>query len=142
MSGLAARTRASLLAAVIGITSGPLLAQQKPVTAADGWVQAPKAGETTAAAFAIVRNPTMYEVDVTAATTDAAGSVELRQAAPGTPGKALQQITEPAYESISMGPAGVHLLLKDLKKPLKPGDSISLVLTTDQGVLKVAAVVK
>jgi len=135
---------AIVLSSLVGVLTTPALgmAQQKPVTAADGWVQAPKAGETTAAAFAIVRNPTMYDVYVTAAATDAAGSVELRQAAPGTPGKVVKQLTVPAYESVSMGPAGMHLLLKDLKRPLKPGDTVSLTLTTDQGVLKVAAVVK
>jgi copper(I)-binding protein len=109
---------------------------------ADGWVKAPAAGETTAAAFALIRNPTMYDIYVTAAATDVAGSVELRQAAPGTPGKAVKEITVPAYESLTLGPAGMHLLLKDLKKPLKPGETVALTLTTDQGVLKVAAVVK
>ncbi len=135
---------AVVLSSLVGVvtTPAPGMAQQKPVTAADGWVQAPKAGETTAAAFVIVRNPTMYDVYVTAATTDAAGSVELRQAATGAPAKPVQRITVPAYESIIMGADGAHLLLKDLKRPLKAGDTVSLTLTTDQGVLKVAAVVK
>jgi hypothetical protein len=137
--------RAVALVAVVGtLTVGPttVSAQQKPVTAADGWVKAPAPGETTAAAFALIRNPTMYDIYVTAAASDAAGSVELRQAAPGTPGKAVKEITVPAYESLALGPAGMHLLLKDLKKPLKPGETVGLTLTTDQGVLKVAAVVK
>jgi copper(I)-binding protein len=37
----------------------------------------------------------------------------------------------------------VHILLKDLKKPLKAGDSVELTLTTDGGaVIKMTAPVK
>lgn len=136
-----------VLAVTVGIaaltsTSDAVAGQAKPVTAAEGWVQTPAAGATTAIAFALVGNPTMYDVFVTAASTDAAGSVELRQAAPGTSGKAVPHITVPAYESVRMTPAGVHLLLKDLKAPLKEGATVNLTLTTDQGVLKVAAIVR
>jgi copper(I)-binding protein len=132
----------TVVVAAVPQMSRVLAAQQKPVTAAEGWVQTPAAGATTAIAFALVRNPTMYDVYVTAASADVAGSVELRQAAPGTAGKAVPQITVPAYESVRMTPDGVHLLLKDLKAPLKEGATVNLTLTTDQGVFKVPAVVR
>ena len=135
---------AVILAAMVGVAAMPgrLAAQAKEVAAADGWVKTPAAGETTAAAFALVRNPTMYDVYVTAASADVAGSVELWEAAPGTTGKAVPHLTIPAYETVRMAPAGAHLLLKDLKAPLKEGDTVNLTLTTDQGLLKVAAVVR
>jgi len=126
---------------VVAVMSGRVTAQPKVVAAADGWVKTPAAGETTAAAFALIHNPTMYDVYVTSASADVAGSVELREAVPKTSGKTVPHITVPAYESVKMGPAGVHLLLKDLKKPLKEGDTVNLTLITDQGALKVAAAV-
>ncbi len=147
MDRVTKRVRTVILAAMVAVAGllampGRMAAQPKVVAAADGWVKTPAAGETTAAAFALIRNPTMYDVYVTSATADVAGSVELREAVPKTSGKAVPHITIPAYESVKMGPAGVHLLLKDLKKPLKAGDIVNLTLTTDQGALKVAAVVR
>ena len=144
MDRVTKRVMTVTLAAMVAVAvmSGQVAAQPKVVAAADGWVKTPAAGETTAAAFALIRNPTMYDVYVTAASADVAGSVELREAVPKTSGKAVPHITVPAYESVEMGPAGVHLLLKDLKKPLKEGDIVNLTLTTDQGSLKVAAVVR
>ena len=133
---------AMVAVAALSAVSGRLTAQANGVAVADGWVKTPAAGETTAAAFALIRNPTMYDVYVTSAIADLAGSIELRDAVPKTSGKAVPHITVPAYESVKMGPAGVHLLLKDLKKPLKEGDIVHLTLTTDQGALKVAAVVR
>jgi copper(I)-binding protein len=147
MDRLTKRISTVVLATMVGVAtlssmSGQVAAQAKVVAASEGWVKTPAAGETTAAAFALIRNPTMYDVFVTSASADVAGSVELRQAAPGTSGKAVPQITVPAYESVRLGPAGLHLLLKDLKAPLKEGSTVNLTLTTDQGVLKVAAVVR
>ena len=144
MDRVTKRVMTVTLAAMVAVAavSGQVAAQPKVVAATDGWVKTPAAGETTAAAFALIRNPTMYDVYVTAASADVAGSVELREAVPKTSGKAVPHITVPAYESVKMGPAGVHLLLKDLKKPLKEGDIVNLTLTTDQGSLKVAAVVR
>jgi periplasmic copper chaperone A len=141
------RVMTVILAAMIAVAGAlampsQVAGQAKVLAAADGWVKTPAAGETTAAAFALIRNPTMYDVYVTSASADVAGSVELRAAAPGTSGKAVPHITVPAYETVQLGPAGVHLLLKDLKAPLKEGDTVHLTLTTDQGVLKVAAIVR
>ena len=147
MDRVTKRVMTVILAAMVAVAGllampGRVAAQPKVVAAADGWVKTPAAGETTAAAFALIRNPTMYDVYVTSASADVAGSVELREAVPKTSGKTVPHITVPAYESVKMGPAGVHLLLKDLKKPLKEGDIVHLTLTTDQGSLKVAAVVR
>lgn len=150
MDRVTKRVRTVILAAMVAVAalsalsamSGRVAAQAKALAATDGWVKTPAAGETTATAFALIRNPTMYDVYVTSASADVAGSVELRVAAPGTSGKAVPHLTVPAYETVKMGPAGVHLLLKGLKAPLKAGDTVNLTLTTDQRALKVAAIVR
>ncbi len=126
---------------VMSAMSARVAAQAKVLAAAEGWVKTPAAGETTAEAFALIRNPTMYEVYLTSASADVAASVELRASAGGS-GKAVPHITIPAYESVRLDPAGARLLLKGLKTPLKDGDIVNLTLTTDQGALKVAAVVR
>ena len=120
-------------------------AGQKAVTATAGWIQAPAAADTTAAAFVVIDNPTMYDVYVVAGATDIAGQVQFREAnqPSGANAKPLAELTVPAFGALEMKPGGVHVLLMDLKRPLKPGETISLTFTTDTGVaLKVPAVVR
>lgn len=108
---------------------------EQAVTASKAWVKAPASGETEAAAFVTVENPGMYDIYVTSASTDAAGTVQLRApGAGGAPPAAITEAVVPAYDSLEMKPAGTHLLLTDLKRPLKAGDTIALVLVTDSGV--------
>lgn len=105
----------------------------------------PRDGETETAAFVNIENPTMYDVYITAATTDAAGRVELRDDSRGgdagrTP---LKFVTVPAHDWAYMDAKGIHLQLLDLKRPLKDGDTVVLTLTGDGGVsLRVSCVVK
>jgi copper(I)-binding protein len=55
----------------------------------------------------------------------------------------VKQVAVPAYDSISMDPKGLHMVLSGLKRPLKDGDTIPLTLTTHEGsTLEVSAVVK
>ena len=138
----AACAAATLIAAM---TSAGLAAQGKRVAASGGWVKLPAPGETQAMAFVSVENPTMYGIYVTSATSDAAAKVELRDG--GLSGdartKPIEFISVPAYESIDMKPASVHLMLLDLKRPLKEGDKIALALATDNaGTLEVSAIVR
>jgi copper(I)-binding protein len=119
--------------------------QEKNVEASNGWVKTPAAGETTAAAFVAVDNPTQYDIYLTSAVTDVAGKVEFRDKSGSgdAQGQVKKTISVPAFGSLAMDPKGVYLLLTDLKRPLKDGDMVSLTLTTDGGTtLKVSAAVR
>ena len=119
--------------------------QPKRVAASSGWVKLPAAGETGAMAFVAIENPTMYEIYVVSATADAAGKVELRDGAQRGDArlKPVEFISVPAYASVDMKPESVHLMLLDLKRPLKEGDKVTLTLATDNaGSLEVAAIVR
>jgi copper(I)-binding protein len=88
----------------------------------------------------MVENPGMYAIYLLTASSDVAGSVEIRQTGKDA---ALEEVTVPAYGSIDMDAKGVHLLLKDLKKPLNENDKVSLTVVTELGIkLQVDAVVK
>ena len=125
-----------LLLLSVALATGPLAAQ-KPLTASKAWVKATAAGETSTTAFVVVENPTMYDVYVMSAQTDAAGSVKFQRAptSPSAKPEPLEQLTAPAYDSIELKPDGVHMLLSDLKKPLNAGDQVTLFLTTDSGLV-------
>lgn len=128
----------------LALMATPLAAGQKPVTASKAWLKAPASGEAGTAAFLTVENPGMYDIYVTAATTDAAGMVQLRApGAGGAPPAAIKEAVVPAYDSLEMKPGGTHLWLTDLKKPLKAGDTITITLTLDSGAaLQVQAEVR
>ena len=132
---------AALGASGIGVRA----AQGTAPTVSKGWVKVPGPGETTALAFAVIDNPTMYDVYLTSAASDVAGKVEFREVAGGGTAEAQAKafVVVPAYGSVSMDPKGVYLLLMDLKRPLKEADQVSLTFTTDGGAtLKASAVVR
>jgi copper(I)-binding protein len=82
----------------------------------------------------------MYAIYLLSASADAAGKVEMREV--GKP-DLVTEVTVPAYGSIEMNPKGLHLVLSDLKRPLKEGDTVLLGVTTELGTrLQVAAIVK
>lgn len=124
------------------MTAGTLLAAQAAPTATGAWVAAPAAGATSTDAYVVVENPTMYEVFVVKVVADGAGTAEIVEGAADS-AKAVKELAVPAYGSTEMKPGSVRIRLKDLKTPLKAGDSVALTLTTDGGVvLKAAAPVK
>ena len=130
------------VAAVAALLVVPGLVSAQPAPSAPtAWIAVPAAGATTADAFVEVANPTMYEIYVTGASTDAAASVELRAA--GAQGAVVPEFPVPAYGSTTAGVDAPHLRLVGLKKPLAAGDTVTLTLTTDGGAsLKVAAQVR
>lgn len=117
-----------------------LAGQEKQPGVSSAWIKLPAAGATSTEGFATVENPTMYAFYLLSATSDIAGTVELRQAGKDA---ALEEVTVPAYGTLDMDPKGYHLLLKDLKKPLAEGDKVNLTVVNELGVkLSVEATVK
>ena len=114
-------------------------------SASDAWVKLPASGETTASAFVSVDNPTMYDIYLSAATADVAGKVEFRQAdASGAlKPEPVKNVTVPAYGALELDAKGTRLVLSDLKRPLKEGETVNLTLSILYGpTLQVPATVK
>lgn len=129
------------MSAAVICSIGLLLAQSLSVSAA--WVPVPAAGETSAAVYLSIANPTMYDVYVMSATTDAAESVELREPDGVGGTRAASSLTATAYGSLEMAEAGPHLRLRNLTQPLKAGDTVTIVLATNGGErLTASAIVK
>jgi copper(I)-binding protein len=85
----------------------------------------------------------MYDVYVVGVATDAAGLAELRQAVRGDKPAILKEAMVPAFGQLDMSAEGIHIYLAELKRPLKPGETVNLSLTLDNGeALMAAAVVK
>jgi len=133
------------LTSLVLLAAGPAAGQGKEPSAVTAWVAVPAAGATSTAAYVEVNNPTMYDIYVVSATADGtAAKVELRgPTAAGAEAPVVTEFPVPAYGSISAAADAPHLRLLDLSRPLKAGDAVALVLTTDGGLkLKVSAGVK
>jgi copper(I)-binding protein len=134
-----------LVLAVLLAAGHDAAGQEKRIAPADAWVRLPAAGEMQTIAVVSFENSTMYDVYLTSATADAAGRVELRDASRSGDAaqKPLEFITVPAHDWAYMDPKGAHMLLMDLKRPLKEGDTVVLTVKTDTGTtVDVPAVVK
>ncbi|MBP7777668.1 MAG: copper chaperone PCu(A)C [Acidobacteria bacterium] len=136
----------SIVAALVAVVcTWPSVSVAQPAPAAvSAWVAAPAAGATSAVAYVEVSNPTMYEIYITGATSDAAPTVELLAGKTGGAEPAV--VTEfpvPAYGGTAAADTAPHLRLVGVSRPLAPGDTVLLTLTTDGGAtLKVAAPVR
>ena len=89
------------------------------------------------AVYAMLTNPTMYDVYVQSGTSEA-GKVELRDGE-----KATDNITIPAFGSVELKAGGPMVLVTELKIQPKAGDTVNLKLMTDGGAaIAIAAIVK
>lgn len=125
------------VAVFLALSAGVLIAsgQSDRLAPSSAWVKAPASGDTAAMAFATIENPGMYEVFLTSATADVAAKVEFRDKSKGSDRQAqtVKFLTVPAYGNLSMAEDGVHLMLLDLKRPLREGDEVSLTLVAEDG---------
>lgn len=120
-----------LILCVIGTSR--LSAIQKAVSASDAWIKLPAAGENTTSAFAIIDNPTMYDVYLVSASSEVAADVVFGDATAAGNDGPIKEITAPAYGKAELTPKGVHLVLKGLKRALTAGETVPITVVTDSG---------
>jgi copper(I)-binding protein len=114
--------RTALVAMLLNVTA---FAQPAP-TAADATVVV--AGGT-ASVYLVVNNPTMYDIYVVSATSDAAGKIEIY-----TGDKPVNDLTVSSYGALELKAGGSFLRLSELKRELKAGESVKVTLMTDGGI--------
>jgi len=109
---------------------------QAPITVTEAWVREPVPGRAVTAAYAVVDNPAKTEISIVSASSEVAVTAELHEMAVSGDMMKMQQVKEikvPAAGRVELKPGGYHVMLFDLKKPLKEGDVVPLVLTTSGG---------
>ena len=87
---------------------------------------------TEARVVGVISNPSMYSTYLVSATSDAAERVELRDArkkdAP------VREVEIPAYGALTLETKGVYLTLINLKKPLRAGARVEVLLANEAQV--------
>jgi copper(I)-binding protein len=117
-----------LVAAIVVVA----LAQPAP-TATDATIVR---SDATASVYLTLNNPSMYDVYVMTATSDASGKVELYSGE-----KPAENFTVAAYGSLELKAGGMFLRLSELKRELKAGESVTVTMATDGGATIVATAV-
>ncbi|GAA1701742.1 copper chaperone PCu(A)C [Kribbella yunnanensis] len=135
-----------LLAATIAVALPVLLsscgtaATPQPAAAApgvlveDAWVRATVGtkDKSMTAAFMSLTNPGGADVKLISATSPVAGLVQLHEMTKKDGKMVMQEkaggVTVPATSHAHLTPGGDHIMLMNLKNPLKPGDEVPLTL--------------
>lgn len=116
---------------------------QPTVRVSSAWIQVPAADSAETTAFVAVDNGTMYDVFIVGAAAEMA-TIEIRDRPKGgAAAVVVKELPVPAFGRLEMSPETAHLRLTALERPLKPGDTVRLVIYTDGGEqLAVSATVK
>ena len=108
---------------------------QPTTTATDAWAEQL---DRATVVYATINNPSMYDVYVVSAKSDAAKKVELL-----AKDKPVTSLTVPAYGSLELKRGEAAIRLNDLVRELKVGDELKVTLETDGGAsIEIAAVIK
>lgn len=108
---------------------------QPTTTATDAWAEQL---DGAALIYATINNPSMYDVFVVSAKSDAAKKVELL-----VKDKPATSLTVPAYGSLELKRGETRIRMTDLARELKAGDELKVTLETDGGAsIEIAAVIK
>jgi copper(I)-binding protein len=125
------RSRAALAAAAATLMLlSPLAACAESVKVGNAWVRPPAPGQKTASAYidltserdaalVAVGSPAAARAEMHSMTMDG-GVMRMR---------ALPRIELPSGQSVKLAPGGMHIMLIELKQPLKVGDKVPLVLS-------------
>jgi copper(I)-binding protein len=131
------RTGVGVLALAV-VFAGGAYAQDLVVKNARVIVAAAK--PTEARVVGVISNPSMYPTYLVSATSDAAARVELRDARKKD--AKVAEVEIPAYGALTLDVKGLYLTLLDLKKPLRPGARVEVILSNEvQGKTRLTAVV-
>jgi copper(I)-binding protein len=108
-------------------------AQAQPVTVKDAWVRAPAPGQKVAGAYMELVSRT--DLALTAVASPAAASAELHSMSVEEGVMRMRPVARielPPGKPVKLAPGGLHIMLIDVKQPLKPGDKVPLTLTVQR----------
>lgn len=114
------------------------------VTVSDVWIREPAGA--TAGAYLTLRNAGARAVALTGVTSDAAAFVEMHESRERDGMMSMRKVERLAVAprgTTTLAPGGLHLMLINLKRPLRAGDAVPLTLRFDDGTtVTVAATVR
>lgn len=117
-----------LIAAGCAVAAGAARAQ--PVTVKDAWVRAPAPGQKVAGAYLEIVSRTPLALTGVASASAATAELHSTSMEGGVMRmRPVARIELPAGKAVKLAPGGLHIMLVNLRQPLKPGDRVPLTLT-------------
>jgi copper(I)-binding protein len=111
------------------------------VEVSDAWMRATAPGQKTAAGYMIIRNKSAQPERLVGGSSQAAAKLETHVSIQDGDIMRMREVKGyeiPAKGSFELKPNGSHLMLVDLKRPLKEGDKVPVVLKFEKsGEVKV-----
>lgn len=110
-------------------------AADAPLRVSSGWVRL-LPGNLPAGGYLVIENPTDHAVDVTGASSPDYGDAMIHRSDTSSGMghmEMVDRISVPAHGRVALAPGGFHLMLMDPRHALKPGDTVTVVLTTSGG---------
>lgn len=130
----------ALIAAGCAVTADR--AQAQPVTVKDAWVRAPAPGQKVAGAYMVLVSST--DLTLTAVTSPAAARAELHSTSMEEGVMRMRPVASielASKKAVKLAPGGLHIMLIDVKQPLKTGDKVPLTLTVQPADLSSRSVI-
>ena len=109
---------------------GAAIHADEVVIVTHAWVRVAAPGQRVAGAYLEISSAAPSKL--VAASSPAAGSVEIHSMRLENGIMKMRQLESlelPAKQTVKLEPGGLHIMLLDLKRPLKPGDKVPLRLT-------------
>lgn len=119
------------------VTTAPKTAgESASLTIRDAWVKAADTGMS--AAFGVLVNSSDDDITVTAATCDASPTMELHETVEDVTGEMIMREKEggfriPAGGEYILQPGANHLMLMNMERAVKAGESVKFALVLDDG---------
>jgi copper(I)-binding protein len=111
-------------------------AQAPELTVKNAWARTPLAPQNNTAVYMVLENASSMPRSVVSVSTQDAERAELHEVRMEGGMMTMmptKEIAVPAKGSVELKPGGFHVMLFTLKKPLKPGDQVNIVLKLSGG---------
>lgn len=113
----------------LGLSAAALAHAADPVAVSNAWARATAPGQEVGAAYMELKSAA--DLTLSGVESTAADSVEIHRMSMNNgvmEMRMLQTLELPAGELVKLEPGGFHLMLFDLKKPLKTGENVAFTL--------------
>lgn len=124
----------------LGLSVAALAHAAEPITVSNAWVRATAPGQEAGAAYMELKSAT--DLTVVKVESTAADSVEIHKMSMHNgvmEMRMLEALELPAGKLVKLEPGGFHLMLFDLKAPLKTGENVAFTLHLKDGTGKGSA---
>jgi periplasmic copper chaperone A len=109
----------------------PVRASDATIVVRDGWSRATPGGARVGAGYLVIENHGDVQDRLVAAELPVAGRVEIHESTESGGVARMRQVTDvpvSAHGTVELRPGGLHLMLMDLRNPLREGDRLEGVL--------------